>query len=107
MAGTVVRREAAAEQNPAYRGTVFVFFLFPMYWGNSCQPIRHIMNKRIARIVDFIKVGIWHVKRKDVPAWKYFVYSAAKKLLLAVERATTKRMMNAASALTYSQWPTM
>lgn len=33
MAGTVVRREAAAEQNPAYRGTVFVFFLFPMYWG--------------------------------------------------------------------------
>lgn len=31
MAGTVVRREAAAEQNPAYRGTVFVFFLFPMY----------------------------------------------------------------------------
>lgn len=102
MAGTVVRREAAAEQNPAYRGTVFVFFLFPMYWGNSCQPIRHIMNKRIARIVDFIKVGIWHVKRKDVPAWKYFVYIAAKKLLLAVERATTKRMMNAASALTYS-----
>lgn len=60
------------------------------------------MNKRIARIVHFFKVGIWHVKRQDVPAWKYFVYSAAKKLLLAVERATTKRMMNAASALTYS-----
>lgn len=60
------------------------------------------MNKRIARIVHFFKVGIWYVKRQDVPAWKYFVYSAAKKLLLAVERATTKRMMNAASALTYS-----
>ena len=60
------------------------------------------MNKRIARIVHFFEVGIWHVKRQDVPAWKYFVYSAAKKLLLAVERATTKRMMNAASALTYS-----
>lgn len=60
------------------------------------------MNKRIARIVHFFKVGIWHVKRQDVPAWKYFVYSAVKKLLLAVERATTKRMMNAASALTYS-----
>lgn len=33
---------------------------------------------------------------------KYFVISLTKKLILAIERATTKRMVNSASALTYS-----
>ena len=49
-----------------------------------------------------MQVGIWHVKRQDVSPWLYFVYGVIKKVLLAVERATTKRMVNSASALTYS-----
>lgn len=60
------------------------------------------MKKQIQQIVDFLKVGIWHVKSKDVPRWLYFFYSVLKKLLLAIERATTKRMVDSASALTYS-----
>ncbi len=49
-----------------------------------------------------MQVGIWHVKRQDVSPWLYFMYGVIKKVLLAVERATTKRMVNSASALTYS-----
>ena len=60
------------------------------------------MKKQIQQIVDFLKVGIWHVKSKDVPRWLYFFYSVLKKLLLAIERATTKCMVDSASALTYS-----
>lgn len=54
------------------------------------------------RIIHFLTVGIWHVKRNDVSSWLYFFYSIIKKVILAVERATTKRMVNSASALTYS-----
>ena len=42
------------------------------------------------------------MKRRDVSPWLYFTYGIVKKLLLAIERATTKRMINSASALTYS-----
>ena len=60
------------------------------------------MKKQLTRVVNFLTVGIWHVKRQDVSPWLYFLYGVVKKLLLAVERATTKRMVDAASALTYS-----
>ena len=61
------------------------------------------MKNRILHIIRFLQVGIWHVKRQDVSPWLYFVYGVIKKVLLAVERATTKRMVNSASALTYSR----
>ena len=60
------------------------------------------MKKQIQKIIHFVQVGIWHVKREDVKPWLYFIYGTVKKLLLAVERSTTKRMVNSASALTYS-----
>lgn len=60
------------------------------------------MKKRIQHIIDFLKVGIWHVRHDDVSPWLYFTYSIIKKVLLAIERATTKRMVASASALTYS-----
>lgn len=60
------------------------------------------MKKQIIQIINFLKVGIWHVKRKDVSTFLYFFYGVIKKVILAVERATTKRMVNSASALTYS-----
>ena len=60
------------------------------------------MKNQLYKIIDFLKVGIWHVKRENVKPWLYFFYGIVKKLLLAIERATTKRMVNSASALTYS-----
>ena len=60
------------------------------------------MKKQIQKIIHFVQVGIWHVKREDVKPWLYFIYGIVKKLLLAAERSTTKRMVNSASALTYS-----
>lgn len=30
------------------------------------------MIKRIMQIINFLKVGIWHVKRKDVSTFLYF-----------------------------------
>lgn len=60
------------------------------------------MKNQIMRIIHFLTVGIWHVKRNEVSTWLYFFYGIIKKVILAVERATTKRMVNSASALTYS-----
>ena len=60
------------------------------------------MKNQLYKIIDFLKVGIWHVKRENVKPWLYFFYGIVKKLLLAIECATTKRMVNSASALTYS-----
>lgn len=60
------------------------------------------MKKRIRHLIEFFKVGIWHVRRNEVSPWKYFVYGVIKKVLLAIECATAKRMVASASALTYS-----
>ncbi len=60
------------------------------------------MKNIISRMKDFLYTGIWHVRRGEVSKCRYFIYEIIKKLLLAVERATTKRMMNSAAALTYS-----
>ena len=100
-----------AEQNPAYRDTVFLFLFISVDLKeignlevnrlNNLMTVRR-MKKQITRIIKFITVGIWHVKRQDVSPWLYFLYGVVKKLLLAIERATTKRMIDAASALTYS-----
>lgn len=40
------------------------------------------MIKRIMQIINFLKVGIWHVKRKDVSTFLYFFYGVIKKLFL-------------------------
>lgn len=50
----------------------------------------------------FFTVGIWSVKRDDVSPTKYFIYTIMKKLILAIEFTTTKRITSAAAALTYS-----
>lgn len=60
------------------------------------------MGKRITKIINFLRVEIWHIKRSDVSPWMFYLYEVIKKVLLAVERATTKRMIDSASALTYS-----
>ena len=54
------------------------------------------------RIVRFLQVDIWRVSSEDMPPLKYFCLEVLKKVMLAVKFFTTKRVMNDASALTYS-----
>lgn len=60
------------------------------------------MNKLIQKIIQFLSIGIWRIKRQDVSPLCYSLYSVIKKLLLAIEITTTKRIINSAAALTYS-----
>ena len=53
-------------------------------------------------LYKFFTVGIWSIKRDSVSPLRYFIYSILKKLILAVEFTTTKRITSAAAALTYS-----
>lgn len=60
------------------------------------------MKKRIKEVIYFLTVKIWRISRQEVSPLTYYFYEIIKKLCLAVECATTKRMVNLASALTYS-----
>ena len=53
-------------------------------------------------LYQFLKVDIWRVQREDISPIRYLLYEIIKKVLLAVEYFTTKRMMDSAAALTYS-----
>ena len=54
------------------------------------------------RIIRFLQVDIWRVSSEDMSPLKYFCLEVLKKVMLAVKFFTTKRVMNDASALTYS-----
>lgn len=82
---------SASEQNPAYSGTAFF----------SSYILVAVKNKFDA-VVKFIQVGIWHISRKDVSPWLFLLLEIMKKLILAIRFFTTKRVVNAAAALTYS-----
>ncbi len=56
----------------------------------------------LKRLIQFLKVDIWQVQREDISPVRYLFYVVIKKVLLAVEYFTTKRMMDSAAALTYS-----
>ena len=47
-------------------------------------------------------VDIWGIGKGDVSKMRFLFYSVLKKLLLAIEFTTTKRITSAAAALTYS-----
>lgn len=47
-------------------------------------------------------VDIWSIGKGDVSKMRFMFYSILKKLLLAIEFTTTKRITSAAAALTYS-----
>ena len=59
------------------------------------------IKKRLQDIYKFLTVGIWSVGKDDVPSMRFLFYSILKKLLLAIEFTTTKRITSAAAALTY------
>lgn len=54
------------------------------------------------RIIRFLQVDIWRVSFEDMSPLKYFCLEVLKKVMLAVKFFSTKRVMNDASALTYS-----
>lgn len=60
------------------------------------------MKKLFEQVRTFLTIDIWRVKRKDVSPLRYSLYSVLKKLMLAIEITTTKRIINSAAALTYS-----
>lgn len=60
------------------------------------------MNKKVRRLMEFLRVGIWKIDDSDVSPLRYLFYEIIKKLMLAIEFFTTKRVMNQAAALTYS-----
>lgn len=59
-------------------------------------------NKRIARIVKFMKVDIWEITPHDMSPLSFLLCEIIKKLVLAIRFFTAKRVINEAAALTYS-----
>jgi len=60
------------------------------------------MKKLIDSVRKFLTVGIWRIQRQDLPPLAYSLCSLLKKILIAIEITTTKRIINSAAALTYS-----
>lgn len=60
------------------------------------------MNKRIKKLSDFVNYEIWRVSESEVTHAKFSFYNILKTVILAVRRFTSDRIMNKASALTYS-----
>ena len=56
----------------------------------------------IKRFLEFTTTEIWRIRREDTTAIRYFALSIIKKLILAIEFTTAKRITSAAAALTYS-----
>ena len=98
MAGAACGESDMTEQNPAYRDTAFSFFHLP----NLDNQREQHMRKKIRQIIHFFSVGLWRIDRKDVSPVRYFLYSVTKGVYMAIELATTKRMIDLAAALTYS-----
>ncbi len=95
-------------QNPAYRGTGFlipnagIWELKSSKATTSRSKFKVQISKLFKRLIQFLKVDIWQVQREDISPLRYLLYEVIKKVLLAVEYFTTKRMMDSAAALTYS-----
>ena len=60
------------------------------------------MNKRIADIWKFITYDIWRITEDEVTKTKFSVYNIIKTIYLCINRFTKDRIVNKASALTYS-----
>ena len=78
-------------QNPAYRPTAFLIF-------NSL----FIMNKRIAALWKFLTYDIWRITEDEVTQTTFSLYNIIKTVYLCINRFTKDRIVNKASALTYS-----
>lgn len=59
-----------------------------------------IMN--VKGVIRFLQVDIWRMSSEGMPPLRHFSLEVLKKILLAIRFFTTKRVMNDATALTYS-----
>ncbi len=60
------------------------------------------MNKRIASFWKFLTYDIWRITEDEVTKTTYSVYNIIKTIYLCITRFTEDRLVNKASALTYS-----
>lgn len=60
------------------------------------------MGKTVDAIIQFFKTDIWRITRGDVSPLRFLVVEIVKKVMLAVRFFTAKRVLQKASALTYS-----
>lgn len=60
------------------------------------------MNKKIKVLINFMTDGIWRVTESEVTHTKFSFYKIIKTFILSIRRFTEDRIMNKASALTYS-----
>ena len=60
------------------------------------------MSVFFKRIIYFIRVGIWQIPEENLSAPKILFLDLAKKLILAIRFFTARKVINVASALTYS-----
>ncbi len=70
--------------------------------GSGCQRQHAIHCFMVKKLLQFLREDIWRVQREDVSPLRHLLYEIIKKVMLAVEYFTTKRMMDSAAALTYS-----
>ena len=60
------------------------------------------MNKRIATLWKFLTYDIWRITEDEVTRTTFSVYNIIKTIYLCINRFTKDRIVNKASALTYS-----
>ncbi len=60
------------------------------------------MGKQIEKIIQFFETGMWRITQGDVSPLRYLLLEILKKVVLAIRFFTAKRVLQKASALTYS-----
>jgi membrane protein len=60
------------------------------------------MNQRLSDIWKFITYDIWRITESEVTRTKFSIYNIIKTIYLCVNRFNKDRIVNKASALTYS-----
>lgn len=60
------------------------------------------MNQTIKRLINFVTYDIWRITENEVSRRRSSVYYIIKTITLSIRRFTKDRIMNKASALTYS-----
>ena len=60
------------------------------------------MGKQIEKIIRFFETGMWRITQGDVSPVRFLLLEILKKVVLAIRFFTAKRVLQKASALTYS-----
>lgn len=60
------------------------------------------MNKKIRTLISFVTDDIWRVTETEVTKSKFLLYKIIKTFILSIKRFNQDRIINKASALTYS-----